>query len=125
MPDIQKDDTVIRLIKDALILMRNGLGWTKGNDSEDWDGNVTDTGDPNACAFCLVGSVMRAAFDMGVLNSEEPYVEDALLALTHTAKLRPQSGFPGYALGGWNDEQKRTWLDVKTLCKETITRLEK
>lgn len=101
------------LVKTAIGLVKKG--WTQGAYARDSEGVQTSDYSPNACSFCVLGSLSRAAIDTQNYQAYGPTVSLFMRFLL-------KKGWPGMP-SRWNDSPTRTQAEViKTLqeFKETL-----
>lgn len=100
--------TTIEILRAAKALIDEPGKWTKNTEARDRGGEPTYPDGVDACSFCMVGAINRAA--------RRP--DERVLAMN---AIRPV-GWP--SLDRWNDHRERTHHEVMTRFDETIALLE-
>lgn len=105
--------SALQVLKEARALIEDPKHWTTGVEARDKNGNAVPVFNPEACQFCALGAVNRAA------SVHPGQILDAITALLTTVS----NIFPGYD-GTPDVNDQLGHAAVLTLFDETIRRLE-
>lgn len=104
--------TVIELLKAARALIAKPNGWTQRQSARNSAGITCSVDAKDATCFCLLGSVRRAAIDLGSTVATHAQAVDLLYDLSPN----------GPQLVRWNDTPGRTQAEVVDLLDVVIAK---
>jgi hypothetical protein len=105
--------TAVDVLQAALEILQNPQQWCQKAWARDVDGYPVDPTDPSAVKFCLLGAVMKAAFDA------EPEYQKAshLIDQAHGAL---KAVHPLYPIVTLNDDEATSHQDIISLLNQAI-----
>ncbi len=102
------------ILTEAAQLVRTG--WTCGTYARDRDGEACNVTDEEACEFCLLGAIDRAAFTLEQDFERASGLYHACVTLA-LAELRERTGSDRANLDTWNDTEAESAEDVAVLLE--------
>lgn len=111
--------TTVEILKAGKALIESPKNWTQRRYARNAQGEMVAYESENACKFCSVGAVKRAAFDLDGLDGDSFQAETALnKALDH------MSGWPTGVIY-YNDYHMRKHAEILHLFDRAIQLAEK